>query len=141
VSTILFLLAVGVPPAPLVEAQANSCGNPSLFAFPMAPKQGDQVTVFVTVTNNTGTDASFVVDSHISDPGSAVALQDDRVVAVSANSSASFQLTFSSSAANRTGAYTVKSRSYVGDTLPVCSNCFCSTTTMLFTLGCNSNNC
>src|SRR5258708_3901846 len=76
--------------------QANSCGDLSLFAFPISPKQGDGVTVFVSVTNSTIADASYVVDTKISDPTNTLVGADDRVVAVPAGSSVSFAITFSS---------------------------------------------
>jgi len=128
--------------APLFNGvQANSCGNLSLFAFPMSPKQGDQVSLFVSVTNTTNADASYVVDTKISDPTSALVGSDDRVVAVPAGSSVSFAITFSSSQSNKTGTYTVVTQSYQGSSLPVCTTCFCSSTRMQFSLACNSNEC
>jgi hypothetical protein len=138
---IVVALAFGALPPVFSGVQANSCGDLSLFAFPMTPKQGDSIAIFVTVVNSTNADASFVVDTKISDPTSKGVGVDDRVVQIPAGSSLSFQVTFSSSTSSRTGSYTVVAQSYQGDTLPVCNNCFCSTTRMQFALQCNSNNC
>ena len=121
--------------------QAGTCGDLSLFAFPLSSQQGDSVTIFVSITNTAVEDVSFVVDTRISDPNNKGVGVDDRVVLVPAQSNFSFQITLSTSASSAPGTYTTVAQSYRGDTLPVCANCFCSTTRMQFALGCNSNNC
>jgi len=141
VLALLIATAVGFLPPAFSGVQANSCGDLFLFAFPLQPKQGDSITIFVTVENTTDDDQSFVVDTKISDPASKGVGVDDRVVSIPAGSNVSFQVTLNTSSSSRTGTYTVVTKSYQGDTLPVCNNCFCSTTQMQFTLGCNSNNC
>jgi|SRR5215471_6008989 len=138
---ILVALAFGALPPVFSGVQANSCGDLSLFAFPMQPEQGDSITIFVTVVNSTNADASFVVDTKISDPTSKGVGVDDRVVLIPAGSSVSFEVDLQTNASSRPGIYTVAAQSYQGDSLPVCNNCFCSTTLMQFVLGCNSNNC
>jgi hypothetical protein len=133
-------LAVLAPPVSN-RVQANTCGDLSLFAFPLSPKQGDSITIFVSVMNSASTDVSFVVDTKMSDPNSKSVGVDDQVILVPAQSSFDFQVTLSTSTSNTPGTYTVVTQSYQGNTLPVCANCFCSATRMQFSLGCNSNNC
>ena len=142
-SAMLLAVALALVALPNVSngARASTCGDLSLFAFPLSPNQGDSITIFVSVTNGASEDVSFVVDTRISDPKSKGVGVDDRVVLVPAQSSLSFQITLSTAASNTAGTYTVVAQSYRGDTLPVCANCFCSTTQMQFALGCNSNDC
>ena len=127
-------------PAVTTGVLANSCGNLALFAFPVSPKQGDLVTVFVSVTNNIAADASFVVETTLS-TGKLVVSQDDRVVHVPAHSSVTYQIAFATSPANGSGSYSVFSESYQGDSLPACGKCFCSFAYSGFDLACNSNQC
>ena len=141
VLAILLAVAFGALPPAISEVRANGCGDLFLFAFPMQPQQGDSIVIFVTVVNSTNADSSFVVDTTLSDPTSKGVGVDDRVVQIPAGSVISFQVTLDTSTSNPAGTYTVAVRSYQGDTLPVCSNCFCSTTRMQFALGCNSNDC
>ena len=141
VLAILMALALGAMPPALNRVRANICGDLSLFAFPMQPMQGDSITVFVTVVNSANTDASFVVDTELSDPRSNGVGVDDRVVQIPAHSGISFQITLSTSSSSRTGTYTVDVRSHQSDALPICNNCTCITAQMQFELGCNSNNC
>ena len=141
VLAILMALAFGALPPAFKGVRANSCGDLFLFVFPMQPKQGDSMAIFVTAVNSTDADASFVVDTKVSDPTSKGVAVDDRVVQIPAGSSVSFQVTLQTSVFNPPGTYTVAAQSYQGDSLPVCANCFCSTTRMQFVLGCNSNNC
>jgi hypothetical protein len=141
VLAILIALAFGALPPSLSGVRANSCGDLFLFAFPMLPQQGDSITIFVTVVNSTGADQSFVVETKISDPTSKGVGVDDRIVQIPAGSSVSFQVNLNTTVSSRTGTYTIVTQSYQGNTLPVCNNCFCSTTRTQFSLGCNSNDC
>src|SRR5215467_9120850 len=122
VLAILMALAFGALPPALSGVRANSCGD--LFAFPMQPKQGDSITIFITVVNSTNTDASFVVDTKVSDPTSKSVGVDDRVLQIPGGSNVSFQVTLSTTSSSRLGTYTVAARSYQGDTLPICNECF-----------------
>lgn len=128
-------------PALFNSVQAYNCGSLGVFAFPLAPKQGDVVTIFVSVTNSTSADASYVVDTKISDSAYAVVSHDDRVVAVPANTTVNFQVTFATSASNRPGEYSVLARSTPGDEVAVRAKSYCATAQMYFNLVCNSNNC
>ena len=121
--------------------RATTCGDLGLFAFPASPKQGDVVTMFVSLTNNAAFDPSFVVVSELFDPQSIEPVATDvRAVEVPANSTVAFQFTFQTSSETPPGSYEIFAQSYQG-TLPACGNCFCSHASMHFTLVCNSNNC
>ena len=115
----------GVPGDPQVEGRVrwSSYGNLSLTVFPMSPKQGDVVTIVVSVTNTRFSEASFVVVTRVSNPDLAVISCDERVVAISANSTASYGITFSTGGSNRDGRYAIVAQSYHGDSVPTCVNC------------------
>jgi len=120
--------------------RATTCGDLGLFAFPASPKQGDTVTVFVSLTNNAANDPSFVVVSEIFGQLIEPVATDVRAVEVPANSTVAFQFTFQTSSETAPGTYEIFAQSYQG-TLPACGSCFCSHASIHFTLACNSNNC
>lgn len=126
-------IVVGPPP--------NNCVGLGLFAFPVSPKQGDVVNVFVSVMNITDKDASYVVVTDIVQGSTTVVAHDERVVAVPAQSTGNFQITLPTSAATPAGTYAVVAQSYPGDSLPACANCVCSSAFTRFNLGCNTNDC
>jgi len=120
--------------------RATTCGDLGLFAFPASPKQGDTVTVFVSLTNNAAFDPSFVVVTELFGQLIEPVATDVRAIDVPANSTIAFQFTFQTSSETPPGSYEIFAQSYQG-TLPACGNCFCSHASMHFTLECNSNNC
>lgn len=120
--------------------RATTCGDLGLFAFPASPKQGDTVTVFVTLTNDAANDPSFVVVSEIFGQLIEPVATDVRAVEVPANATVAFQFTFQTGSETPPGTYEIFAQSYQG-TLPACATCFCSHTSIHFMLGCNSNNC
>src|SRR5258708_1499623 len=128
-------------PSQINGVEPNTCGHLPLFVFPVAPKQGDTVTGFVSVTTNTYPDSSFVVVTNLFDPSGALVSRDGRVVAVPANSNARLQITFSTRASPQNGNYAFLAESYPGDALPACLTCACSRALARFDLACNSNNC
>ena len=80
------LTRFGALPPAFSGVRANTCGDLFLFVFPMQPKQGDTIAIFVTAVNSTKADASFVVDTKVSDPTSKGVGVDDRVVQIPAGS-------------------------------------------------------
>src|SRR5215471_2078228 len=120
--------------------RATTCGDLGLFALPASPKQGDTVTVFVSLTNNAAFDPSFVVVTELFGQLIEPVATDVRAIEVLANSTVVFQFTFQTSSETPPGSYEIFAQSYQG-TLPACGNCFCSHASIHFTLACNSNNC
>src|SRR5215471_660798 len=129
-----------LPPA-FIGVQANSCGDPFSFAFPMSAKQGDLATFFITIGNSTGADQSFVVQTQVFDPTNTVIAEIDKVASIPAGSFLNFQDGLITSTRNPPGTYIVITRTYQGTSLPICNTCFCSSTQTQFTLACNDNNC
>ena len=70
----------------------------------MSQKQGDDATILVGITNSRFADASFVVVTKVFDPSLAVISYGQRVIAIPANSVASYRITLQQAARIETDA-------------------------------------
>ncbi|HYL97984.1 MAG TPA: filamin/ABP280 repeat domain-containing protein [Blastocatellia bacterium] len=140
IMAVAFALALGMAALP-IRAQAsgnNPCGNLFLFAFPQSAQTGQPVSVFVTCFNGTGTSTSYVVSTEVTDPSGHAVATDARVVTVDGNSDSNFTVSFSPAT---TGAYTITTNSYQGNSLPVNTSSFCSNAHTQLTVVCGGNGC